>query len=127
MVVPCQQSILLKLSVLNVNEVLKLTKAQRLKAQRVLLETLIKTNPEVERFLDSLLKKETVEQADIIEPIIKEQLKQARAIGASIGWQAAFLRCEEAVNSMESVEEIKVYVSGEAKKVRKELNMKEKE
>ena len=29
--------------------------------------------------------------------------------------------------SMESVEEIKVYVSGEAKKVRKELNMKEKE
>ena len=104
-----------------------MTKAQRLKAQRVLLETLIKTNPEVERFLDSLLKKETVEQADIIEPIIKEQLKQARAIGASIGWQAAFLRCEEAVKSMESVEEIKVYVSGEAKKVRKELNMKEKE
>lgn len=104
-----------------------MTKAQRLKAQRVLLETLIKTNPEVERFLDSLLKKETVEQADIIEPIIKEQLKQARAIGASIGWQAAFLRCEEAVMSMESVEEIKAYVSGEAKKVRKELNMKEKE
>ena len=104
-----------------------MTKAQRLKAQRVLLETLIKTNPEVERFLDSLLKKETVEQADIIEPIIKEQLKRARAIGIDIGWQAAFLRCEEAVNSMESVEEIKVYVSGEAKKVRKELNMKEKE
>ena len=101
-----------------------MTKAQRLKAQRVLLETLIKTNPEVERFLDSLLKKETVEQADIIEPIIKEQLKQARAIGVSIGWQAAFLRCEEAVMSTNSVEEIKTYVSSEANKVRKELNMK---
>lgn len=101
-----------------------MTKAQRLKAQRVLLETLIKNNPEVGTLLDTLLKKETVEQADIIEPIIKEQLKQARATGVSIGWQAAFLRCEEAVMSMDSVEEIRAYVSGEAKKVRKELNMK---
>lgn len=104
-----------------------MTEKQRAKAQRVLLETLIKTHPEVQTFLNTLLKKETVEQADIIEPIIKEQLKQSRAIGVSIGWQAAFLRCEEAVMSMDSVEEIRAYVSGEAKKVRKELNMKEKE
>lgn len=104
-----------------------MTKAQRLKTQRVLLETLIKTHPEVQTFLNTLIKKKTVEQADIIEPIIKEQLKQSRATGVSIGWQAAFLRCEEAVESMSSVEEIRAYVSGEAKKVRKELNMKEKE
>ena len=104
-----------------------MTKAQKLKAQRVLLETLIKNNPEVGALLDTLLKKETVEQADIIEPIIKEQLKQSRAIGVSIGWQAAFLRCEEAVMSMDSVEEIRAYVSGEAKKVREGLRIKVEE
>ena len=65
-----------------------MTKAQRLKAQRVLLETLIKTNPEVERFLDSLLKKETVEQADIIEPTINWSNRLAQ-FGTDIGRQAA--------------------------------------
>ena len=100
-----------------------MTKAQRLKAQRVLLETLIKTNPEVERFLDSLLKKETVEQADIIEPIIKEQLKQSRAIGVSIGFQGAMLQAYEKVKDMDNVEEIKECLRIEANKIRQNLGM----
>ena len=104
-----------------------MTKRQREAQERLLLKHMLDTNPKLKEFIDNLIESPSVEQADIIEPIIKEQLKQARATGVSIGWQAAFLRCEEAVESMSSVEEIKAYVSGEAKKVRKELNMKEKE
>ena len=104
-----------------------MTKAQRLKAQRLLLETYIETNPQVKTLLDSLIKKENVEQVDIVKPIIQEQLKEARMIGVNIGWQAAFLRCEEAIQDMTTIEEIKIYVNGEAKKVRTSLNMKDSE
>lgn len=101
-----------------------MTKAQRLKAQRVLLETYIETNPQVKSLLDSLIKKEHVGEMDIVKPIIEDELKQARMIGTNIGWQAAFLRCEEAIKDMSTVEEIKAYVSGEASKVRESLNIK---
>ena len=104
-----------------------MTKAQRLKAQRLLLETYIETNPQVKTLLDSLIKKENVEQIDIVKPVIQEQLKEARMIGVNIGWQAAFLRCEEAIQDMTTIEEIKIYVNGEAKKVRTSLNMKDSE
>ena len=101
-----------------------MTKRQREAQERLLLKHMLDTNPKLKEFIDNLIESPSVEQADIIEPIIKEQLKQARAIGASIGWQAAFLRCEEAIKDMGTTEEIKAYVSGEAKKVRKDLNIK---
>ena len=104
-----------------------MTKAQRLKAQRLLLETYIETNPQVKTLLDSLIKKENVEQVDIVKPVIQEQLKEARMIGVNIGFQAAFLRCEEAIQDMTTVEEIKAYVSGEASKVRTSLSVKDSE
>ena len=104
-----------------------MTKRQREAQERLLLKHMLDTNPKLKEFIDNLVESPSVGEMDIVKPIIENELKQARMIGTSIGWQAAFLRCEEAVMSMESVEEIKVYVSGEAKKVRKELNMKEKE
>ena len=101
-----------------------MTKAQRLKAQRLLLETYITTNPQIKTLLDTLIEKENIEQVDVIKPIIEEELKRTRMIGTNIGWQAAFLRCEEAIKDMGTTDEIKAYVSGEAKKVRKDLNIK---
>lgn len=101
-----------------------MTKAQRIKAERLLLEGYIKTNPQVKTFLDTLINKETVEQGDIIEPVIRERLKEARATGIDIGWQAAFLRCEEAVNDFQTIEEIRDYVIGEANKIRERLKIK---
>ena len=100
---------------------------KRLKAQRLLLESYITTHPQIKTLLDSLLKDEDVEQVDIVKSIIEEELKKARMIGTNIGWQAAFLRCEEAIKDMGTTEEIKAYVSGEAKKVRKDLNIKTEE
>lgn len=101
-----------------------MTKAQRLKAQRLLLETYITTNPQIKTLLDTLIEKENVEQVDVVKPIIEEELKRAKMIGTNIGWQTAFLRCEEAIEDMSDVQEIKAYVSGEANKVRETLGIK---
>jgi len=106
-----------------------MNKAQQLKAERLLLEQYIKVNPEIKTFLDELLKKGkegNVELNDIIQPVIENKLKQARIIGTQIGWKAAFIRCEEAVKDMQTAEEIKAYVHGEANKIRKTLGLKEK-
>lgn len=100
---------------------------KQLQAERLLLEAYIKNNPQVKTLLDSLLAKDGVEMSDIIQPIIKEKLEEARMIGVNIGWEAAFLRCEEAIHYMNNVEEIKAYVNGEAKKIREKLGIKEDE
>lgn len=104
-----------------------MTKAQQLKAERLLLESYIKTNPQVKTLLDGLIKKENVKLSDIVQPIIQENLKEARMIGVNIGWQAAFLRCEEAITNMNTVEEIKAYVHEEANKIRTSLSIKDSE
>lgn len=106
-----------------------MTKAQQEKAERLLLESYIKTNPQIKTFLDELLKKDkkgNVELNDIIQPVIEDKLKQARIIGTQIGWKAAFIRCEEAIKDMSTVEEIQHYIHGEANKVRKTLGLKGK-
>ena len=106
-----------------------MTKAQQEKAERLLLESYIKSNPQIKTFLDELLKKDkksNIELNDIIQPVIEDKLKQARIIGTQIGWKAAFIRCEEAIRDMTTVEEIQQYVHDEANKIRKTLGLKEK-
>lgn len=102
-----------------------MTEKQRLKAQTLLLQSYIKSNPEIKKMLDGLIKGENIPETEQAKVLIEKDLKEARMIGINIGWQAGFLRIEEAIKNMDTIEEIKFYIHEEATKVRNSLSIKE--
>ena len=72
-----------------------MTKAQREKAERLMLKQILDTNPKIKTFIDALIDKPNVETQDIIQPIIEEELKKARMIGVEIGFQGAMIQAYE--------------------------------
>lgn len=101
-----------------------MTKAQREKAERLMLKQMLDTNPKLKAFIDALIDKPDVKTKDIVEPIIKEELSKARMIGTQIGWQAAFIQAYEKVKDMQSVDEIKDCLRSEANAVRERMGLK---
>ena len=101
-----------------------MTKAQREKAERLMLKQMLDTNPRLKAFIDALIDKPDVKTKDIVEPIIKEELSKARMIGTQIGWQAAFIQAYEKVKDMKNVDEIKICLRNEADEVRKRMGLK---
>ena len=101
-----------------------MTKAQREKAERLLLKQMLDTNPKLKKFIDALIDKSNVETKDIVQPVIEEELKKSRMTGIQIGWQAAFIQAYEKVKDMEYSEEIKACLRGEADAVRERMGLK---
>lgn len=101
-----------------------MTKAQREKAERLLLKQMLDTNPKLKKFIDALIDKPNVETKDIIQPIIEEELKKVRLIGIQIGWQTAMIQAYEKIKDMQSIDEVKACLRNEADVVRERMGLK---
>lgn len=103
-----------------------MTKRQREAAEANLLKQYIKNNPKIKKMLDELLDKDSkdkLELKDIIEPVIKDKLKEARMIGIEIGWQARTLSTVNYLKDMKTLEEAIQYFENEEKKLREKMNL----
>lgn len=101
-----------------------MTKAQKEKAERLLLKQMLDTNPKLKKFIDALIDKPNVETKDIVQPIIEEELKTARMIGVEIGFQGAMLQAYNKIKDMQTVDEIKACLKTEADAVRDRMGLK---
>lgn len=101
-----------------------MTKAQREKAERLMLKQMLDTNPKLKKFIDALIDKPNPELKDIVQPVIEEELKKSRMMGIQIGWQAAFIQAYEKVKGMETADEIKACLRGEADAIRERMGLK---
>lgn len=101
-----------------------MTKAQREKAERLMLKQMLDTNPKLKKFIDALIDKPNTELKDIVQPVIEEELKKSRMTGIQIGWQAAFIQAYEKVKDMETADEIKACLRGEADAIRERMGLK---
>lgn len=101
-----------------------MTKAQREKAERLMLKQMLDTNPKLKKFIDALIDKPDVETKDVVQPIIEEELKKARMIGVNIGFQGAMLQAYQKIKDMQTVDEIKVCLRAEADAVRERMGLK---
>lgn len=101
-----------------------MTKAQREKAERLMLKQMLDTNPKLKKFIDALIDKPNPELKDIVQPVIEEELKKSRMTGIQIGWQAAFIQAYEKVKDMETADEIKACLRIEADAIRERMGLK---
>ena len=101
-----------------------MTKAQREKAERLMLKHLIDNKPKYKEIMDALIDNPDKELKDIIQPIIEEELKKARMIGVEIGFQGAMIQAYEKIKNMETADEIKVCLRAESDVVRERMGLK---
>lgn len=101
-----------------------MTKAQREKAERLMLKQMLDTNPKLKKFIDALIDKPNPELKDIVQPVIEEELKKSRMTGIQIGWQAAFIQAYEKIKDMQTADEIKACLRGEADAIRERMGLK---
>ena len=100
-----------------------MTKAQREKAERLMLKQMLETKPKYKEIMDALIDNPNKELKDIIQPVIKEELKTARMIGVNIGFQGAMLQAYEKVKNMQTVDEIKACLRAEVDAVRERMGL----
>lgn len=101
-----------------------MTKAQREKAERLMLKHLIDTKPKYKEIMDALIDNPNNELKDVIQPVIEEELKKARMIGVEIGWQGAMIQAYEKIKDMQDIEEIKACLRNEAESIRERMGLK---
>lgn len=101
-----------------------MTKAQREKAERLMLKHLIDNKPKYKEIMDALIDNPDKELKDVIQPVIEEELKKARMIGVEIGFQTGLIQAYEKVKNMQSVDEVKVCLRAEADAVRERMSLK---
>lgn len=101
-----------------------MTKAQREKAERLLLKQMLDTNPKLKQFIDALIDKPNVETKDIVQPVIEEELKKSRMIGVNIGFQSAMIQAYDKIKDIQNIDEIKACLRAEADAVRKRMGLK---
>ena len=101
-----------------------MTKAQREKAERLMLKQMLDTNPKLKKFIDALIDKPNPELKDIVQPVIEEELKKSRMTGIQIGWQAAFIQAYEKIKDMQTADEIKDCLRGEVDAIQERMGLK---
>ena len=89
-----------------------------------MLKQMLDTSPKLKKFIDALIDKPNPELKDIVQPVIEEELKKSRMTGIQIGWQAAFIQVYEKVKGMETADEIKACLRGEADAIRERMGLK---
>lgn len=101
-----------------------MNKRQREAAERAMLKHMLDTNPDYKKIIDALIDNPNKELKDAIQPVIEAELKKTRMIGVNIGWQGAMIQAYEKVKDMNSVDEIKACLKGEADKIREKMGLK---
>ena len=101
-----------------------MNKRQREAAERAMLKHMLDTKPDYNKILDALIDNPNKELKDAIQSVIEAELKKARMIGVNIGFQGAMIQAYEKVKDMNSVDEIKVCLKGEADKIREKMGLK---
>lgn len=101
-----------------------MTKAQKEKAERLILKQMLENKPKLKQVIDGLIECPNPELKDMVQPVIEDELKKARAIGVNIGWQAAWLRAYEEVKDMNDVEQIKDRLREKADEIREKMGLK---
>ena len=89
-----------------------------------MLKQMLDTNPKLKKFIDALIDKPNPELKDIVQPVIEEELKKSRMTGIQIGWQAAFIQAYEKIKDMQTADEIKACLRGEADAIRERMGLK---
>lgn len=101
-----------------------MTKAQREKAERLMLKQMLDTNPKLKQVIDALIDNPSPDIKDVVTPVIQQELKKARMIGVNIGWQSAMIQTYEKVKNMKTADEIKACLRAEADAVRERMGLK---
>ena len=101
-----------------------MTKAQREKAERVMLKQMLDSNPKLKEVVDNMISNPKPELADVIKPAIEEALKKARLIGIEIGFYTGLIQAYEKVKDLDDAESIKKMLLDEANKVKDKFSLK---
>ena len=107
-----------------------MTKAQREKAERLMLKQTLETHPKLKEIMDAMIDNPKPEIMDAVAPEIEKALKKARLDGVLIGWNSFALRAIENIKSMTTIEQVMDYFKAEADSARERLKLpkdKEKE
>lgn len=100
-----------------------MTKAQREKAERLMLKQMLDNNPKLKEVIDNLINLSNPELRDVIAPVIENQLKNIRMQGIMIGWIGAWINAYSKVKDLQSVDEIKALLREESDKMRKKMGL----
>ena len=104
-----------------------MTKAQREKAERLLLKHMIDTNPKLKAFLDANIESENLELTKVIEPVVMDMLEKARNQGIHIGFSGATIGAYKKIENCKTVEEAVGVLKAEANRVRERLGLSDVE
>ena len=101
-----------------------MTKAQREKAERLILKQMLDTNPKLKQVIDALIDNPNPDIKDVITPVIQQELEKSRMIGVNIGFQGAMLQAYDKIKDMQTVDEVKACLRAEADAVRDRMGLK---
>ena len=101
-----------------------MTKAQREKAERLMLKQMLDTNPKLKQVINALIDNPSPDIKDAITPVIQQELEKARMIGVNIGFQGAMLQVYQKTKDMQTVDEIKACLRAEADAIRQRMGLK---
>lgn len=99
-----------------------MTKAQREKAERLMLKQMLEFNPKLKEVIDSMIDKQNPEMVDVAKNAMQNVLDEAQMRGIHIGWNTFALMAIHHIQDMTDVEEIKNYFKAEAAKAQAKLN-----
>lgn len=100
-----------------------MTKAQREKAERLLLKGLLEKNPKLKETIDNMIDNPNPDVVDAVTPVIEDLIRQQRMIGTQIGWAGAMLQVYGKIKDCQDLEEAKAIIRNEADAVRARLNI----
>lgn len=103
-----------------------MTKAQREKAERLMLKQMLESNPKLKEVIDNMVDKQNPEMVDVAENAIQNALNDAQMRGIHIGWNTFAMMAIHHIQDMTDVEEIKNYFKAEADKAQAKFNVNAK-
>lgn len=103
-----------------------MTKAQREKAERLMLKQMLESNPKLKEVIDGMIDKQNPEMVDVAKNAIQNVLNEAQMRGIHIGWNTFAMMAIRHIQDMTDVEEIKNYFKAEADKAQAKLNVNAK-
>ena len=100
-----------------------MTKAQREKAERLMLKQMIDTNPKLKAFLDANIDNDDVTMAEAIEPVIETKLKESFDKGVLTGFGGAYLGMYAKAKNCSTLDEVITMLKNEADAIRAKLGL----
>lgn len=104
-----------------------MTKAQREKQRKVMLQHILDTHPEYLKVIDSMIDNPKQELTETISKVISPQLKKAEQQGILIGWMGYAMRAIKNIENMQTLDEIKEYFQKEADSARDRIGLEKEQ